>query len=121
MEENRNENPQKHKGLRPHAYYPLFWLMLVGAFLSFVKGRDTYGWFQLGLIALAAVFDLVRTKDRGESAGNWMLLTAGACFLLLWKCITIEQWVYAAFSGLCGVAALVGFGVLWKKGFPAQY
>ncbi len=121
MEENRNEKPRKHKWLRPYAYYPVYWAMLIGVFMSFANDKDSYGWFLLGLIAFSAVFDLVRTRDRGESAGNWMLLTAGAGFLLLWKCITMWEWVPAVFSGLFGAAALVGFGVLWKKGFPAQY
>ena len=50
-----------------------------------------------------------------------MLLTAAAGFLLLWKFITMGEWVPAVVFGLFGAAALVGFGVLWKKGFPAQY
>lgn len=121
MEENRNEKPRKHKWLRPYAYYPVYWAMLIGVFLSFANGRDTTGWYQLGLIAFGAVFDLVQTRDRGESAGNWMLLTAAAGFLLLWKFITMGEWVPAVVFGLFGAAALVGFGVLWKKGFPAEY
>lgn len=101
--------------------YTAYWTFLVVCFISFATERDYYGWFLLGAIAFSGIFDLVLTRDRGESAGNWMLLTAGAGFLLLWKCITMGEWVPAVFCGLCGAAALVAFGVLWKKGFPAQY
>lgn len=94
--------------------YAVPWIFLVAVLMAYVRGRGQETDWMLFMIAVYALFDIVRTKGEGAVLLHWCVYACALGAILLWSSCAAADWGAAIVIGgsICALAALVRY--VWK-------